>query len=62
MINIEQAKKLKVGDTVLLECGLMSTITNTFPLSGEAMMFQIQNKYDGELEVTNNDIVASELD
>lgn len=57
-MNIETAKKMRVGDEVVLkDCGLVSTIiTSGLPLSGDALLFEVRNRYDGVIEVTNNEI------
>ena len=62
-MNIETANKMRVGDEVVLkDCGLVSTIvTSGFPLSGDSLLFEVRNRYDGVIEVTSDEIEPFDL-
>ncbi len=56
-MNIDTAKRLKSGDKVVLTCGLMSTVmTSGIELTDNKMLIEINNKYDGVLDVLNTEI------
>jgi hypothetical protein len=58
-MNIESAKTLREGDEIVLDNGLFCTIvTSGIPITWkrDAILFEVQNRFDGTFNVTNEEI------
>lgn len=54
-MNISDANMIQIGEEVLVN-GVESTVLNTIPLSSGDILFEVENRYDGILDVTSKDV------